>query len=296
MADEKKEEELFLEGGRIAHIALKAGEKSIKKGAKLMDVTETVEKKIKDEGGELAFPVNISQNERAAHYTCSINDESVFGSDVVKLDVGAQVNGYIGDNALTVDLTGKHAKLVKASEDALDVAVKMIAPGVNNIDVGTKIEEVIEKAGFKPIENLSGHVIKQNILHCGLSIPNVGRGMEFEIEEGMIIAIEPFASMGRGRVTNEKHTEIFGLEEVKPVRNKDARKLLEYVAENQPFLPFSERSLSSICSGFRLKVALKELVTKGVFESYPVLRDDGLVSQAENTVLVTSDGCEVTTK
>lgn len=293
---EKTDEDYYFEAGKISQVALQAGAKKIKKKAKLLDVTEIVEKKIKDLGGKMAFPVNISQNERAAHYACPVDDESVFGNDVVKLDVGAHVNGFIGDNALTVDLTGKNAKLVKASEDALKNAVNALAPGVKNTEVGAIIEETIEKAGFKPVENLSGHVLRQNLLHSGLSIPNVEWGTEFTIEEGMAIAIEPFASMGRGRVTDERLVEIFSLDKPKPVRNADARKVLALVIENYPFMPFTERWLSKACTGFRLKVALKELVSRGVFDSYPVLHDTGLVSQAEWTVLVTKDGCEVTTK
>lgn len=293
---EKKDEDYYMEAGRISYAALQAGAKKIKKGAKLLDITEAVEKKIKDLGGELAFPVNISQNERAAHYSCPDKDESVFGSDVVKLDVGAQIEGFIGDNAMTIDLTGKHAKLVKASEDALKNAVKAVAPGVKNTELGAIIQETIESAGFKPVENLGGHVLAKNVLHTGYTIPNMNHGTEFVIEEGMAIAIEPFASMGRGRVTEEREVQIFSIGKPRPVRNSDARKVLAYVAENHPFLPFSERKLAKVCSGFRLKAALRELVSKEVLESYPVLRDTDMVSQAEWTVLVTGKGCEITTK
>ncbi|MCD4740359.1 type II methionyl aminopeptidase [archaeon] len=293
---EKTEEEQFHEAGKISYSALQTGAKKIKKGARLLDVTKAVEKKIKDLGGEMAFPVNISQNERAAHYTCPAGDETVFGLDLVKLDVGAHIDGYIGDNALTVDISGKNTKLVKASEDALKNAVNAIAPGVKNIEIGTIIQETIEKAGFKPVENLCGHVIQQNLLHTGLSIPNMSFGSEFEIEEGMIIAIEPFATLGRGHVTEDRQVEIFSLEKPMPVRNAEARKVLAFVMENYQFLPFAERWLENVASGFKLKVALKELVTRGVFASYPVLKDIDLVSQTEWTIIVTKDGCERTTK
>jgi methionyl aminopeptidase len=290
------DEDYYRQAGKLSSKALQKGAKKIKPGVKLLDVAETVEKVIADGGGQLAFPVNISQNERAAHYTPCIEDDTVFGKDVVKLDVGAQVEGFIGDNALTVDLTGKNLKLVKASEKALEEAIKTVRPGVKNTEVGKAIQQAIESRGFKPVENLSGHVLAQNLLHTGRSIPNVEWGSEFVIEEGMAIAIEPFATQGRGHVTEERRVEIFSLSKVMPVRNRDARKILEHVMEHNQFLPFSERSLAGIAKGFRLKAALKELIEKGVFETYPVLRDVDLVSQKEKTVLVTKDGCEILTK
>ncbi|MCD6414647.1 MAG: type II methionyl aminopeptidase [Candidatus Diapherotrites archaeon] len=292
----KTDEELYFEAGRISFKALQEGAKKIKKGVKLVDVAEYAEKLIKDEGADWAFPANISQNERAAHYTPSFDDESVFGDDIVKLDVGAHIDGFVGDNALTVDLTGKYKNLVKATEDALKNAIKTVAPGVKSTEVGAVIQETIEKAGFKPVENLSGHVLRKNLLHSGLSMPNVSWGNEFVIEEGMAIAIEPFASTGRGRVTDERLVEIFSLRKPVPLRNTEARKILNYVQENYPYFPFAERWLNSVSSGFKFKAALKELIQKGVFETHPVLRDEGLVAQTERTVLVTKDGCEVTTK
>ncbi|MCD6522147.1 MAG: type II methionyl aminopeptidase [Candidatus Diapherotrites archaeon] len=287
--------EKYKKAGNITAEALKHGAKKIKVGAKLLDVAEAVEKYIYDAGAKPAFPCNISINEQAAHFTPGIDDEITFGEDVVKLDCGAHVDGFIGDAAITVDLTGEHGKLLEASERALEEAIAMVKPGVKSNEVGAKIEETIRQYGFKPIRNLTGHVLDEYVLHVGLTIPNIKTPSGFEIKEGMAIAIEPFATMGDGIVKEQRRVEIFSIVELKPVRNQDARKILKFAMEEYKALPFAERWLTKVSSGFKLKVALRELVQRGIFETYPVLVDRGLVSQKEYTIIVTEDGCEVTT-
>jgi methionyl aminopeptidase len=285
----------YREAGKITAEALRKGAKLIKPGAKLLTVAEAVEKHIK-ESAKCAFPCNISVNGQAAHYTPSFADTKTFGdSDVVKLDCGAHVDGYIGDAAITVDLSGEHGKLVDASKEALEAAIAAIKPGVKSTDLGALIQKAIERRGFKPIENLTGHVLLQGQLHTGLTIPNVAMAGGWELEEGMAIAIEPFASSGNGRISEGRTVEIFSLERIKPVRNADARKIIEFASEEYDILPFAERWLEPVASGLRLKVALRELMQREVLASYPVLSDAGLVSQAEHTIIVTADGCEVTT-
>ena len=81
----------------------------VKPGARLLDVAESAEKFLKDKGFGLAFPINLSVNEQAAHYTPSVGDERIFTeNDLVKIDFGAERNGLLGDGAITVDLSGKH--------------------------------------------------------------------------------------------------------------------------------------------------------------------------------------------
>jgi methionyl aminopeptidase len=282
--------------GKLTAEALAKGAKLIKPGSLLLDVAEAVEKHINSKA-KCAFPCNISIGNQAAHYTPSIGDKKVFGdNDVVKLDCGAQVNGYIGDSALTVDLSGENTALVEASREALDAALSIVKPGVTSSELGAAIEKVIEAKGFKPIRNLTGHVLRQGFLHTGLTIPNVSVSSGWELKEGMAIAIEPFATKGRGSVSEERTVEIFSLDKMRPVRNADARKLVAFVEEEYGLLPFAERWLAPIASGLKLKAALRELMQKEVFHSYPVLSDTGLVSQAEHTIVVTADGCEVTTK
>ena len=284
--------------GHIAHEALKYGVTLIKINTRISDVSDAVEKKIKELGGELAFPVNISLNEAAAHEVPFAVDDRVFTeNDIVKLDVGVHINGAIGDNAMTIDLTKKHEKLVKASIEARDEAIKMIRAGIKTSEIGKVIETIIKKYGFKPIKNLSGHQIKEYELHAGLTIPNYDDNSETVLKEGTIIAVEPFATDGEGLVRESSNAEIFSLIQKKPVRSSITREALKIVEERKG-LPASTRWLAKKISAIKAAFALKEMQQLGRLHLYPPLVEikKGMVSQSEHTVLVIEEGCEILTK
>ena len=265
----------------------------VKEGGLLVEVAEFVEQSIRERGGEPAFPCNISLNEEAAHATPSIADERVFGTELVKIDIGVHVDGYIGDSAVTVDLSGEHAELVRASEAALNEAIKIIRDGVSTVELGEVIEHTIRGHGYKPIVNLSGHGLARYNSHAPPTIPNVRYEHGVLLRENDVVAIEPFATGGVGKVVESGTVEIYGLIKAKPVRVNEAKKLLEAI-KNYQGLPFAKRWLPRE----RLDLALRTLKNVGALREYPVLREEekGLISQAEHTVIVTKDGCEVTTQ
>jgi len=265
----------------------------VKEGVLLLEVAEFVEKSIRERGGEPAFPCNISLNEEAAHATPSIDDETVFGNDLVKIDIGVHIDGYIGDSAVTVDLSGEHEDLVRASEEALSEAIKIIRDGVSTVEIGEVIENAIRGRGYRPVVNLSGHGLARYNSHAPPTIPNVRYEHGVILTENDVIAIEPFVTDGAGKVVEGGTVEIYGLIKAKPVRVSEAKKLLEEIEKYQG-LPFAKRWLPRE----RLDLALRTLKTVGALREYPVLREEekGLISQAEHTVIVTKDGCEVTTK
>jgi len=265
----------------------------VKEGVLLLEVAEFVERSIKERGGEPAFPCNISLNEEAAHATPSIDDETVFGNDLAKIDIGVHIDGYIGDSAVTVDLSGEHEELVRASEEALNEAIKIIRDGVSTVEIGEVIENVIRGRGYRPVVNLSGHGLARYNSHALPTIPNVRYEHGVILKENDIVAIEPFVTDGAGKVVEGGTVEIYGLIKAKPVRVSEAKKLLEEIEKYQG-LPFAKRWLPRA----RLDLALRTLKTVGALREYPVLREEekGLISQAEHTVIVTKDGCEVTTK
>jgi methionyl aminopeptidase len=211
---------------------------------------------------------------------------------MVCLDVGVHVDGYIADAATTVDLSG-NPELVEAAEEALDVAVDAVEPGVDTGTIGAEIEDVIRGYGYTPVLNLSGHGVEQWDAHTGPSIPNRGVEHGSVLDVGDVIAIEPFATDGRGKVSEGSKEEIYGLENERSVRNRQARQVLEQVTEEYRTLPFAARWLDAS----RAEMALRRLKQQDVLHGYPVLKEeDGrLVSQAEHTLIVTEDGCEITT-
>ncbi|KXS44526.1 MAG: methionine aminopeptidase [Methanolobus sp. T82-4] len=286
--------EKYFEAGRILSQVRGEAKDRIKVGASMLEVAEFVENRAIELGADgSAFPCNLSRNDEAAHATPCAGEETVFGEDVVKLDLGVQVDGYIADSAITVDLTGKYGELVKASEAALYAAIDTVKDGVNTAELGEVIEDTITSMGFKPIGNLTGHGLDRYIPHAPPSIPNRRIGNGNVLRSGDAIAIEPFATDGTGKVYDGTLTEIFQVVRKKPVRLPAARKLLK---ELEPYrtLPFAKRWFKME----KLDFALLQLEKAGVVHSYPVLKEigGGMVSQAEHTVIVTDDGCEITTK
>ena len=89
---------------------------------------------------------------------------------MVKIDLGAQINGYIADTAVTVCYDPQYDGLVQAAEESLNAAMAMIKTGTKASDIGRKIETTIKQLGFKPIANLSGHSLEQYTIHAGKSI------------------------------------------------------------------------------------------------------------------------------
>ncbi len=290
----------FKEAGKIAGKVRKESIKLVMPGASVLDIAETLEQMIIEEGAIPAFPANISCNSVAAHYTPEHETDRVLGDeDVVKIDVGAAVNDGIGDTAHTIDLSGKHENLVKSTKEALDAAIAMAKPGVKVGDIGAVIEEKIKSYGFKPVSNLSGHMILPGVLHAGVNIPNVKTSDPYQLQEGEIFAIEPFASSGSGFVSDMDEVEIFSLYSLNPVKMRQSRQILNHVVQERRLLPFAERWLNKkFNSRLTVSAALKEMLREHIIQGYPPLKDSegGLVSQAEHTILITSNGAEILTK
>lgn len=285
----------YIEAGKMAREVAEKSKSLIKVGNSLLETAETIEGWIKD-GAEIAFPANISVNENASHYTPSADEKTVFEDrDIVNVDIGTHVNGYVGDIAYTIDLSKENGKLVEASEKALENAISLVKAGRLTKDIGKTIEETITGYGFKPIRNLSGHGLKAYEVHAEPSIPNVDIDYDEELEEGQIIAIEPFASTGDGMVREDRRTEIFSFDKEVLTRNMDARNMIAFIEKEYKTLPFAERWLARAYPPFKLKIALKELLTRGALIQYPILKDKpgSLVSQAEVTLLVEKEGCKI---
>ncbi|MEM4195058.1 MAG: type II methionyl aminopeptidase [Candidatus Anstonellales archaeon] len=296
------EEELsnYREAGKITAKVLKEAEKLVIPGESLLDIAETVEKMVANEGAKLAFPLNIGINSIAAHYTPGMDEkETIPDEGVVKIDLGVRVNDCIGDSAITIDLSGKNENLLEASKKALEKAIEGVKPGVKVGEIGGIIESVIKEHGFKPIANLTGHKIEKGLLHAGVEIPNVKTPDPYEFKEGDVFAIEPFATNGKGYVNDTDEVRIFSLHAPGNVRMRQGRKVLIHILDNYGLLPFAERWLhKEFKSKLIVNATLREMVEKGMLRTYPVLKEagEGIVAQFEHTVLVNKNGCEVLTK
>ncbi|MCG7841561.1 MAG: type II methionyl aminopeptidase [Methanomassiliicoccales archaeon] len=283
--------------GRLSAEARELGRSMVTNGVKLRDVAERMEFHIIDHGGRPAFPVNISLNDTAAHFTPNSADCIAFDNgDLVKLDVGAQVDGYLGDTATTVEVgTRNWQPLIMASERGLELVMEMAKDGISVGTIGGVIERSIKETGYRPVVNLSGHEMKRYNLHAGLSVPNIDDGSLTKVRENMLLAIEPFATNGQGQVSNGKSGNIYRVLRDRPLRDEEAKKFFDRIKEEFTTLPFCERW----CDRFENNSIhlLKVLHRHGVVSTYPVLVEtqNGMVSQAEHTVLVGNGRTEITT-
>jgi methionyl aminopeptidase len=286
----------WLKAGRITAEVREFSRPLVRKGAKLIDIAEQVEAKIKELGAVPAFPVNLSMNEIAAHYTPVPDDQLVFEDQVVKVDIGVCYNGAIGDTAYTVDLSGKYSEMVKASEEALGNVIKIIRPGTTLGEIGRTILETIQSYGYSPIKNLSGHGLGEYSVHERPSIPNYDTGDKTQIKEGMAFAIEPFATDGAGLIKESDNAMIFSQIQNKPVRSQYAREILADI-ETFHGLPFATRWLAKKHSEARLKLGIRELMLANILRDYPPLPEfrKGIVTQAEHSFFCMADKVVVTT-
>jgi len=280
--------EKLKKAGRIAAEALDYAKSLVKPGVLLVDVCDKAEEKIRMLGGEPAFPVQVSLNDCAAHFCPEADDKTEFSDQLVKVDIGVHIDGWVGgDNAVTIDLSKEHADLVKASREALNNALKMVKPGVKLKEIGAVIHEAITGYGFSPVRNLSGHGLGHYTVHERPSIPNYDNGDDTELKEDDLIAIEPFATNGAGIIYESSPATIFSLVNKRPVRLPIARKVIDEVDKLQG-LPFTTRWISKKFSAAQARLAIMHLKRQEIIKEYPPLIDKnhGLVSQAEHSLIV----------
>lgn len=282
--------ETWRRAGRIGAAALATGISLAKPGAALIDIAEEVEGTIRKEGGQPSFPVNLSIDDQAAHYTPFPGDARRLKSgEILKIDVGAHLDGYVSDTAATVEVgTTTRGPLLRASREALEAASKVLHGGIETRTISEVIQRAINGLGFKPVSNLTGHNIERYVLHAGKSVPNTTAMPSVRLEAGEIVAIEPFATNGEGMIYNGPFGNILRFRS-EPPKEKEG----EMAGLYQSFrtLPFCLRWV-------RDEELRRTVLTKRRYlQVYPVFLEvgKGLVSQAERTFLLTPEGAEVLT-
>lgn len=280
--------ERWRRAGAISAEARELGLRLTVPGARRRDVADAIEAYIREQGAEPAFPVNLSRNQEAAHYTPSRDDGAVFAAgDLVKVDVGAHLDGAIADTADTVEVgaTHRYENLVRAAREGLAAGIARVRPGVRVDELSRAIAAAIHERGLKPVENLTGHSIERYLLHAGKAIPNVPDASDATLREGEIIAIEPFATNGVGRIANGPFGNIARFRgDPGP-----ADPVLSGLFARFHTLPFAMRWAATPEEQAALRRARR------VLQTYPVFVEEagGWVAQAEHTILVGPDRAEV---
>jgi methionyl aminopeptidase len=297
---DKEALEKFRLSGKILRESREEMRQFVREDMSIIQVCEKAESLIREKGGKPAFPCNVSINEVAAHYTSPPNDErKIPEKAVVKVDMGVHVDGYVTDTAFTACFNPEYSSMQSAAEQALTAAIESIHADMATSKIGLIIERTIKNRGFKPISNLTGHSVGRYLIHAGTSIPNVMQVSFGKVKAGEIYAIEPFVTLpdAAGRVENSPQVTIFRLVKAKTVKNSHAKQLLKYIEENFRTLPFAERWLKGAVLPDKHREAFKELLRFKAVMGYPVFIEVSrkTVTQAEHTLLIKEDGCEVLT-
>ena len=281
--------------GRVAAAARDIGLDMVRPGAKLYDIAQETESYIRSHGCGLAFPCNVSVNEVAAHYTPSVNDKkTIAAGDVVKVDCGAHLDGWVGDTAGTAEAgTSVYSRLIRASMDARDAISEFIGNGTSLSEIGRAAEMTMKAVGYVPVRNLCGHQIDRYNLHAGMSVPNYDSGDGTKLDAGMVVAVEPFATNGAGEVVNGRPGNIVRILREREIEDSDTKEFFEYVkGEFGPF-PFCARS----CDFPNAEKHVSRLIRRGVLSSYAQLVEvkKGIVTQHEHTFYISEGRAEITT-
>lgn len=310
-------------GAEIHRRVRKNLQQKLKPGMSLIDIVNTVEDATRkftgtDSNGDhvstpksqgIGFPTGVSLNSCAAHFTPNSGDNTVLKyDDVMKIDFGVQVNGYIIDSAWTVTFDNKYDNLLNAVRDATNTGIKEAGIDVRLTDIGEAIEEVMtsyevdidnKTYQVKPCRNLCGHNIAPYQIHGGKSVPIVKNGDNTKMEEGEHFAIETFGSTGRGYVIPGGECSHYAknVGSVPLPTSSHAKKLLKTIDANFGTLPFCRRYLDRLGEEKYL-FALNSLVRQDIIQDYPPLNDipGSYTAQFEHTILLHPHKKEIVSK
>jgi len=292
--------EQYFRAGRIAN-EMKSWVKSrVAPGVEFRAICRDIEEEIARRGGEPAFPCGIGVNHISAHYAPQDDDLGVIHEDdLVKLDYGVHVEGYIADTAVTVTLNSKYQTLLEATERALQSAIDTVRKDRRIGEVGRAIWREATLDGFKTISNLSGHTLERYVIHAGKSIPNLFVPNLPVLRKGEVLAIEPFLTLGdaAGYVVEAPQETIYSIIGRKKTGTREADELLERVWNQRKTLPFTPRWFARDYSGDKIRQLLGELKRKKLMRGYGTLVEASSkpVAQFEHTVALEDDTLTVLT-
>ncbi|MGN0034875.1 MAG: type I methionyl aminopeptidase [Coriobacteriales bacterium] len=192
--------------GSLSRKALRLAGQIIRPGISTLEIDQYVEEIIRMGGGVPAFKGYMGF---PGSICASINDEVVHGipsahrtlqeGDIISIDTGAIVDGWVGDNAHTYavgEIDPRTQELLEVTEKSLYAGIEQAVVGNHLRDIGHAVQAMCEKAGFGVIREYVGHGVGHH-MHEEPNVPNYGkRGQGMRLEEGMVIAIEPMITQG----------------------------------------------------------------------------------------------------
>lgn len=194
--------------GSLNALVLEEVKKLIRPGVTTRELDETAEMIIRDHGGIPTFKGYPGPYPYPATLTISINEEMVHGipsgrtlkeGDIVSVDCGTTLDGYIGDSAFTVGvgvISEEKQHLIQITQESLYKGIEQMCPGKHVGDVGAAIQKHVEAAGYHVPRQYTGHGVGRQ-MHEPPQVPNFGvPGQGMRLREGITIAIEPMVLVG----------------------------------------------------------------------------------------------------
>lgn len=294
----------YIKAGKAVAAAKKLARKITKPGALFLDIANQCEAEILNNDCELSFPINMSLNEIAAHYSPPIDDETIVPEKgLLKIDIGSHYNGYIADSAFTINLDEDAIlqNYIDAAKEGLEAAIALFKPGTKLYEMGEAIADKIIARGLRPITNLGGHELKQYNLHAGPFIPNYKEEIHNQVlKPGDAYAIEPFTTSGIGKVKNGSNSFIFRfVKKLKKNMPYEEQGFMNKIEKHCKHLPFSPRFLenNNLIPKNKINRIIDSFLRKKIIDHYPILieRTEAFVAQEEHTIVIDLDGNPIVT-
>lgn len=294
MSLKRMNEELILKAGKIVSEVRELTREEVVLNADFLSIVEFAETKIKELGGEIAW-VQINDTTTAAHFSPTKSNNPICQSgDLIKVDIGVHIEGYIADTAFSVAIPTKNEEtqkrnelLIETSKESLENALAIAHTGCELKDLGIAQMTPAKEKGLTTITNLGGHSIDQYTVHSGITIPTYDNGDTSVLKEGMTIAIEPFITDGESTIKESGEATVFMQVINRQTRNPYGRKILQFIKPRQG-LPFATKDLEKEFGESVTKVGLRDLLQQGIIKGYPPLisSSGNAIAQTEHSVLV----------
>ena len=290
--------ECYLEAGRIHEGVCEKIKPDVKVGASFLEIAEKIESYIQEAGASLAFPVNIQVNNEV-HYSPILKDSRVLTEeDIVKVDIGIHVNGYVADGAFTVAFNSDYQDMVDFTKRILKETLTDLKPGMKVSEIGKRLDQHMEGSKYKIIKNLMGHQLHQWVLHGKKSVQVFeDTNNTYTMEPGDAFAIEIFVTDGMGMIKSSPKATIYAMkQQQKPTRDQKVRKMCQEIIEKRKTFPFSERYVLEHLG--HSKIDFFNLKRSGNMMSYNLLveKPGSKIAQFEDVIYVDEKEVIITTK
>ncbi|MBI5798099.1 type II methionyl aminopeptidase [Candidatus Woesearchaeota archaeon] len=290
--------EAYLRAGKIHYEVCERSKSLIKPGASLLDIARKIESYIAEHPeASLAFPINLQLNNEV-HYSPVPNDtRTITKEDIIKVDVGVHVEGYIADGAYTIALNKDYQDMVDFTEEVLRKTITGLKPGMKVSEIGKRLDKLMEGSKYKIIKNLMGHQVQQWDLHSTKSVFVYESSSPNTMEPGEAFAIEIFITDGAGHIKSSPTGMIYAMKKkLLPVRDTKIRKLCQIITEKRKSLPFTERYVTEHLGYSR--VDFLNLKRSNNLNEYAHLLEipGSKIAQFEDIIYMDKDKVIITTK